>query len=146
MIAVLDASAAIEIALNKEWGEVFKDHLRVADVVIAPNTFPSEITNAFWKYNRFDALPIEKCGKGIDYCLDLVDDYIDTKDLCREVLGESTKRKHPAYDMFYLVLARRNDASLLTRDKKMMKMAKEMNIAVAAPRGPAGDRVPGSGG
>jgi len=36
-----------------------------------------------------------KCEKGIDYCIDLIDDYIATKFLCREVFGESIKNKHP---------------------------------------------------
>ena len=118
MIIVLDASAAMEIALNKEYGQRFKDLLKGSDIAIAPDTFPSEITNAFWKYAMHNELSIEQCEKGIDYCLDLVDDFIDTKSLCREVFSESMKNKHPSYDLFYLVLARRNNANILSRDKK----------------------------
>jgi hypothetical protein len=47
VIIVLDAGAAIEIALNREHGNTFREILRNSDLVIAPNIFPSEITNVF---------------------------------------------------------------------------------------------------
>jgi predicted nucleic acid-binding protein len=130
MIAVLDASAAIEIAINKTSGALLKETLLKADLVLAPDIFPSEITNAFWKYGTFSNLPADKCEKGIAYCLDLIDDYINTKELCFEALAESLRIKHPAYDLFYLVAARRNNAVLITRDKKLATIAKEMNILI----------------
>lgn len=131
MIIVLDASAAIEIALNKDESNLFRELLIQSELVLAPDTFPSEITNTFWKYGLYSGLPIEKCEKGIDYCLDLVDDYINTKDLCREVFAESIKTEHPAYDLFYLVLARRHNACILTKDKKMIKTASEIKIRLS---------------
>lgn len=130
MIIVLDASAALEIALNKDDGKKFKEYLKESDLVIAPETYPSEITNALWKYCVFSNVAKEKCEKAIDYCVDLVDDFIDTKNICREVFAESVKKKHPAYDLFYLVLARRNNAAILSKDKNMMKMAKELDVSV----------------
>jgi predicted nucleic acid-binding protein len=130
MIIVLDASAAIEIALEKDKAEQFRGFLKESDLVISPDTFPAEITNVFWKYSSFSKLPDELCERGILYCLDLVDDYLKTKDLCREVFAESIKRKHSAYDLYYLVLARRHNASILTNDKEMKKIAKSMKINV----------------
>lgn len=130
MIIVLDASAAIEIALSKDDSHRFRELLLQSELVLAPDTFPSEITNAFWKYGLYSGLPLDKCEKGIDYCLDLVDDYINTKNLCREVFSESIRTEHPAYDLFYLVLARRNNAYVITKDKKMIKMASELKIKI----------------
>jgi predicted nucleic acid-binding protein len=130
MIVVLDASAAIEIALNKVDGNRFRKILFQSELVLAPDTYPSEITNSFWKYGLYSDLPPDKCEKGIDYCLDLVDDYVNTKNLCREVFSESIKTEHPAYDLFYLVLARRNNESIITKDKKMIKMANELKIKI----------------
>ena len=130
MIIVLDSSAAIEIALNKDDSHRFRALLLQSELVLAPDTFPSEITNAFWKYGLYSDLPLDKCAKGIDYCLDLVDDYINTKNLCREVFSEAIKTEHPAYDLFYLILARRNNAYVMTKDKKMIKMAGELKIKI----------------
>ncbi|HCS76780.1 MAG: PIN domain nuclease [Smithellaceae bacterium] len=130
MIIVLDASAAVEIVLNKADSHRFKELLMQSELVLAPDTFPSEITNTFWKYALYSGLPGEKCEKGIDYCIDLVDDYINTRSLCREVFSESVKTGHPAYDLFYLILARRNNACILTKDKKMIEAARKLNIKV----------------
>jgi len=130
MIIVLDASAAIEIALNKDDSHRFREFLLQSELVLAPDTFPSEITNAFWKYGLYADLPLQKCEKGIDYCIDLVDDYVNTKNFCREVFSESIKSEHPAYDLFYLILARRNNAYMITKDKKMIKMASELKVKI----------------
>jgi len=130
MIIVLDASAAIEIALQKEKGILFQKILLESDLVIAPDTFPSEITNVFWKYGFYANMEKDKCEKGIDYCLDLVDDYIDTKSICREVFFESINNEHSSYDIFYLVVARRHNAAIITKDKKMITTAKKLNIKV----------------
>ena len=50
MITVLDASAAVEIVLDKADSLRFRDLLLQSELVLAPDTFPSEITNTFWKY------------------------------------------------------------------------------------------------
>jgi hypothetical protein len=75
----------------------------------------------FWKLVSFSELAGEVCEKGMPYCLYLVDDYIKTKDLCREAFAESIKEKHSAHGFFPLVLARRYNASILANDKGMKK-------------------------
>lgn len=131
MILVLDASAAIEIALNMQNAEDFKNSCMEADIILAPDIYPSEITNVFWKYRVFSNLDLIKCEKGIEYCIDLIDDFVDTQFLCNEVYAEAVKYKHPVYDIFYLIAARRNNGKLLTCDKKLKKIAIEMGINLA---------------
>jgi len=130
MIIVLDASAAIEIALNNSRSGKYRSLLKESDLVLAPDTFPSEITNVFWKYAHFSKMPTEQCDKGIAYSLDLIDDYIETRTICREVFAESIRKDHSSYDIFYLVVARRHNAAVLSRDKKMNKTAKELGIKI----------------
>jgi len=130
MMVVLDASAAIEIALENGSADYFQEIIMNSDLVIAPDTFPSEITNIFWKYGFYSEMDKEKCENGIDYCLDLIDDYIDTKSICREVFFESINNEHSSYDIFYLVVARRHNAGILTKDKKMINIAKNLKIKV----------------
>ncbi|HUX19614.1 MAG TPA: type II toxin-antitoxin system VapC family toxin [Spirochaetia bacterium] len=133
MTVVIDASSAIEIALNNTFAPIFQEILNDADLVLAPDTFPAEVANAFWKYGNLSNLAIDTCQRGIDYCLDLVDDYIRTQHLCREVFSESIRSKLSAYDVFYLVVARRHDAVILTRDKKLIETATALNVVVARP-------------
>lgn len=130
MTLVIDASAAAEIALNKEDAGFFQEQIDLADVVLAPDIFPSEITNIFWKYSNYSDLSVEKCQSGIECCIDLIDDYINTHYLCREVFSASVNSKHSAYDIFYIIVARRNNASIITKDKKMKLIAKELGVTI----------------
>lgn len=47
MIAVLDASAEIEIVLQREYSEKFTPYITKADWVITPTLFIAEVTNVF---------------------------------------------------------------------------------------------------
>jgi predicted nucleic acid-binding protein len=130
MIIVIDANAALEIGLNRSLGDDYKQKLVKSDLVIVPDIYPSEIANALWKYVTILGQDILECEKVLDLCINLVDDIVTTRDLCREALSEAIRFKHPAYDMFYLVLARRNGAYILSRDKKLIKIAKEIGVDV----------------
>lgn len=128
MIIVCDASAALEIALGRSDAEEYKTILKSADLVLVPDIYPSEIANTFWKYATIANQEVDKCERALDYCLSLFDDMIETRNLCREALSESIRLKHPVYDIFYLVIARRNNAHLISRDKKLLRMAKTLGI------------------
>ena len=130
MIIVIDANAALEIGLNRSLGDDYKKKLIKSDLVIVPDIYPAEITNALWKYATILNQDVSECEKILDLCLNLADDIVTTRDFCREALFEAVRFKHPAYDLFYLVLARRNGASILSRDKKLIKIAKEMGVDV----------------
>jgi predicted nucleic acid-binding protein len=128
MTVVLDASAALEIALEGNRGTEFKDLLSECSIVTAPDIFVSEVTNSFWKYRVFSNITDDQCFQGIEFCLDLVDDFCSTQSLWREVIKESIRLKHPVYDMFYLILARRTGARLLSCDKQLLKLSEKLDI------------------
>ena len=130
MIIVIDASAAIEIALEKASAEKFNKTLLKAEVTLAPDTFASEITNVFWKYRSFSGFTDDICIEGIEFCLGLVDDYVSSMDLWREAFFEGSNRDHSTYDMLYLATARRNSAILITKDKKLAGYARKAGIRV----------------
>jgi len=128
MTIVLDVSAAIQIVLKKEKMDFFNNVYKNAPWVIAPELYVSEITNVLWKYNKANILMHEECLQYIEDGINLVDDFFNEKDMWKEVLGESIKNNHSAYDMFYAVLARRNDSGLLSNDRDLIKIAKKMKI------------------
>lgn len=128
MTIVLDVSAAIQIILKKEKMEFFNNVFKNASWVIAPELYISEITNVLWKYNKAKILTHEECLSYIEDGIALIDDFFNEKDMWKEVLGESIKNCHSAYDMFYAVLARRNDSGLVSNDKELIKVAKKMKI------------------
>ena len=101
-----------------------------AEKVIAPTLFDSEVANVLWKYARSGAIDEENAKKTLAYLLQMVDEYTDTSELAIEALHEGIRLGHSIYDMFYLVLARHNGATLLTTDKKFKTLAKSLGVSV----------------
>ena len=130
MIYVLDTCAAFEIAFHGPKYSLFMNAVAGAEKVIAPTLFDSEVTNVLWKYARNGAIDEENARKTLAYILQIVDEYTDTSELAIEALHEGIRLGHSIYDMFYLVLARHNGATLLTTDKKLKALAKSLGVSV----------------
>jgi len=130
MIVVLDVSAAIEIILQKDKQEKFNSIYKNGTWIIAPDLFIAEITNVVWKYYKAKVLSHEDCIQYVQDGIDMIDDFIDARELWKESLGEGIKNNHSIYDMYYSVLARRNDAVLITNDGPLAEICKKLNIEV----------------
>lgn len=131
MIVVLDASAAISIALQQDVSEPVMEYIKNANWVIAPDLFVSEVTNVFWKYHHFESLPLEISEIGLDNAISLVDDFISSQELYREAFSLACQTNHPVYDMMYLVCARRHNGIFLSLDTRLNKLAHEQSIKIA---------------
>ena len=70
----------------------------------------------------------EDCIQYVQDGIDMIDDFIDARDLWKESLAEGIKNNHSIYDMYYSVLARRNDAVLITNDGPLAEICKKLNI------------------
>ena len=130
MICVLDTSAAIEVAFNSGTAAAYKEILASADQVIAPHFFIAEVTNVLWKYVRMGVIDENNAQKTLVLVLQYVDAYIDCGENAVEALHEACRLQHAAYDMFYFTLARRNNAVLLTKDKKLAATALKQGVQV----------------
>lgn len=128
MIIILDVSAAVEIVLQRENGEHLLRHIESVEWVMAPGLFIPEVTNVFWKYYKFGNLSVEQCEKGIDFCIKLPDEYCDEKTMYKEAFTLGCHAAKPVYDMFYLVLARRNNGYLMTLDKTLVDIADRNSV------------------
>ena len=131
MIAVLDTSAAVEVVLKRESAALFSHFLAEADLVIAPNILIAEATNVFWKYQKLSNYTYDECEKSIDHIVSLPDEYVNERDLYLESFKLGCMLDHSIYDMIYLVLARRNNATLLTMDQRLVTSAKKAGVNTA---------------
>lgn len=127
MITVLDASAALEIAMQGKRSEEFASAVR-SSLTIAPLLYKLEITNVLWKYVRAGAISAPDASEMQYLLLAFVDAFDPMDSAMAEILGESVRCNHPAYDMAYLVLARRNNAVLLTCDTRLAALAEKMGV------------------
>ena len=130
MIVVLDVSAAVEILLQKEKKALFISLYEKASWVIAPDLYIAELSNVLWKYQKAGIISHIECNQYVEDGIELIDDFFPSKELWKEALGEGIKNTHSIYDMYYAVLARRNDATLITNDGKLSQICNKLNIEV----------------
>lgn len=130
MIAIIDASAAVEVILQRDSSATLMTLLAEAEWVIAPTVYVAEMSNVFWKYQNFTDLSQEDCEKHLDAAVALPDDLINDKELYREAFKLGCTLDHSIYDMLYLVLARRHNGTLLTMDKKLLRNAQQSNVSI----------------
>ena len=124
----LDTSVGVEVVLKRKSSALFTDFLAKVDLVIAPTLPVTEATNVFWKYQKFSDFPYDKCEKSIDHIVSLPDEYVNELQLYREPFKLWCMLDHSVYDMIYLVLARRNNATLLTMDERMIASAEKAGV------------------
>jgi predicted nucleic acid-binding protein len=128
---VLDANAAVEVALAGRAAGPLSAKLSEAAEVIAPELLIPEVVNAVWKYHQFAEFDLGKCERLLELAIGLVDRFVSHREIYREAFALSRIQKsRAAYDMFYLTLARREDAVLLTLDGTLKKEAKRAGIRV----------------
>lgn len=130
MKVVLDASAALAAVLGQDASTAVLDVLGGAAVVIAPELFAAEVTSGLWKYVSAGQLTIEAAAERLEAALKLVDRYQPMAGLTQEVLREAVTRRHSVYDLYYVVLARREGAAILTIDARLRKLIGTVGVAV----------------
>lgn len=128
MIVVLDASAAIELVLNRTNAPDIQKILHQADYVIAPDLYVSEVTNALWKHAHITGVSLDVSV--VDDAVAVPDEFLPAQALYREALAIGEKHGHPVYDCMYLVAARRNSAVLITLDRKLTGLAESESVKV----------------
>jgi len=127
---ILDASAAVEVALDRGKAREFAKLLGAADEVLAPELLVPEVVNTVWKYHQFEKLSLIACDRAIELALALVDVLVSCKELHRQAFLLARTTQRPAYDAFYLALAQREDAALLTMDAALRREASRQGIRI----------------
>ena len=130
MRLVLDARAALEVVLTRSKAREFERMLEEADQVLAPDLIIPEVVNTIWKYHQFENLNLNTCDQAIEFAMGLLDVLVPCQELHREAFLLARSARQPAYDMFYLALARREDAGFLTTDRALKREAERQGVRV----------------
>ena len=125
---VCDASAASNITLGTPVGRAIRQNADLSGLINAPDIYAYEICNSMWKYIRGGMLPIDTAIANATKALDFIDVSHPCLELYEEAISLAAELNHPVYDVFYLVLARRISATLITCDKRMARLAREQGI------------------
>lgn len=137
MNIVIDASAAVGLVLAMPGTETFTPLLEQAAIVTAPDLYVAEIGNALWKYRKADLLSMERCELALEQAASIPDRIESSSALYLEAFALACRHLHPVYDALYLVLARRNNATILTMDRRLAALAGQLEIGVVIPLKPS---------
>ena len=135
MKIVIDVSAAYSVIIGTPASEHFLSRLESATQVLAPDLFYSEAANTAWKFHHIEDLSPEESRLLVNRAVQLVDLFIPSEILWEKALDLACELSHPTYDCLYLVLARQQKATLLTNDKRLLKLAKAAGVAAVGPEG-----------
>lgn len=125
---VLDCNAAVAIVLETEEGLALQALMLEEEECIAPSLLCSEMANALTSLSRAGSIPKEAAPMLLKAALSLPDRFVDDAELLPEALVEAIRHGHPAYDMFYLVLARRFAATLFTLDRRLQRLCLDNGV------------------
>ena len=128
----MDCSAAFEIAKGSPKGMGFKMLLDEGEPIIAPSFLFNEAANVAWKLTIFGDATREQAKGLLENALMLIDDFVEPAPYYKEVYEAACQNDHAAYDFFYLLLAKRNGATLFTADKKLIQLCEEMGVNTVA--------------
>lgn len=131
MILILDASAAVRVALGQDTDGRLSAALSSASAVWAPDLYAAEVSSALWKSARFGGVGVDAVLVSLRLALDLPDQLLSSHELASEVVALAVAQSRPVYDLFYLVAARRNAAVLLTCDAGLARLAIALGVRVA---------------
>lgn len=114
---VIDASVAAKW-LAPEADSPLADAL-LADDLIAPDLLYAEVGNILWKKRVRGEMDGATAQVGARWLLQVPLQVHDSASLLADALTLALQLQHPAYECFYLALAQRLDAPLVTADKRL---------------------------
>ena len=131
MKVVLDANCAMEIAFNKTGAARLKALLAESEEVLAPDLIVPEFVNGVWKLYQFTQTDLDLRDQALGTLLEIIDTLVPSREIYRDAFALSRAQKtRAAYDMFYLALALRENAILLTLDSTLKKEARRAGVRV----------------
>ena len=125
MTLVVDASVAVKWVLS-EPGSPRALALRDEGGLIAPSLIAAEVGNALWKAMRRDGFARQDALDAIRAILLAFDALIPIEDLRLRALELSLELDHPIYDCFYLALAERERAPLVSADGSLKAKTRKL--------------------
>jgi predicted nucleic acid-binding protein len=130
MLAILDANIAVALFIPLPYSAAAEKAVGKATSLSAPDLIIPETANALWKLVRTDMTMIFHARKSLQQLPSLFDHITASADLAHDALMLALEHNHPVYDCLYLQAARHTDATLITADSRLRKLAEKTNTPV----------------
>lgn len=116
---VLDVSVVVKWYTEEEGSDQARRLLVDRIPAIAPAFLAVEFSNVMWKLVRRASIELDTAQL---YCLDLPLNlawWVPDGELLSPALGLASRHNHPVYDCLYVSLAIRENAPLITADRRL---------------------------
>ncbi len=123
---VVDASVAVKWFVEQDGWEEARALGGPSVELIAPELVLAEIASAFWKYVRVNQLAEDTAKAMLSRSPSAFARLVPLEELLAGAFQLSLSIPHPIYDCFYLALARRESAPLVTADKRLAAAAQAL--------------------
>ncbi len=124
-MVVADASVAIKWVFPEVDSDRAVDLRKTDDSIIAPDLIVVEIGNAIWKRAVRGAIDPVDAVEAHKLAIALLTRLVPIQELAERAMELAITLRHPIYDCFYLALAERERAPLVTADKRLLVAAKQ---------------------
>lgn len=135
MIVVVDASAAVRAVMGP--GSRLTGIFEEPNWIIAPDLIVAEVCSAFRKYVRSRIMTIRQAESFATRAIGLIDEIQPMRVLASDVMRLAGQTDSSIYDLFYLALAQRANAAVLTADMAFQKTVLKIGVALAGTNEPS---------
>jgi predicted nucleic acid-binding protein len=122
---VIDASVAVQWVLPEPQSDRAALLLN-GEAIVAPDLVYAEIGNAIWKRGVQGEISPADAIQALATAIGLFTTLVPMAELAARATEIAIAIRHPIYDCFYLALAERERAPLITVDKRLIAAAKKM--------------------
>ena len=120
MTVVVDASVALKCFVKEENTPLAVALLAAGERAVAPTLIIAELCNAAWRLWHRGEIARAQVSVVAGRAPSLFDALVSEIDLAKRASEISLNLEHPAYDCFYLALAEREEATLVTADRRLV--------------------------
>ncbi len=121
MTIVVDASVALKWLLPEPDSGTAERVMSAKGLLIAPTLLVAEACNAVWKRLRRREITTEHTDLVVTQLPQILDRLVADTLLAPAALRIAREIDHPVYDCFYLALAERENAPLVTADRRLVE-------------------------
>jgi predicted nucleic acid-binding protein len=121
MTVVVDASVALKWFVKEENTTVAVALLTAGERAIAPTLIVAELCNAAWRLWRRGEMAQAQVSVVAGRAPSLFTALVSEIELAKRASEISLNLEHPAYDCFYLALAEKEAAALVTADRRLVE-------------------------
>ena len=130
MNIVLDVSAALPVLFEKDQALETAKIISTSHSVIAPEIFIPELGNALWKYVKFAKMEASRAEELLAMGLGSIDVFYVQKALIQHAFDLALDNGLSVYDSMYLSLCSTTGHKLLSWDKRLNEVAKQLKFVL----------------